>query len=174
MINSGRIITGKIESGKVAIGDRIKVLNREGAQVGVESRVTKLFYLEGLTRVDVDVGYSGEIVSLAGCDGGVADTVCSIEQMEPIQTIPISPAVISMTFGPNDSPLSGKEGTKLTSSMIKDRLQREVENNVTLQLRPAADAESIDVLGRGELQLGILVETLRRGNEIDCFYFIAM
>ena len=124
--------------------------------------MTKLFYLEGLKKVDVEHAYAGEIVSLAGCEGGVTDTICSLERTEAIPTIPISPPVISMTFGPNDSPLQGKEGNKLTSSMIKERLQKEIENNVTLTLRPSSDSESIDVQGRGELQIGILVETMRR------------
>ena len=158
----GRIVTGKIETGKVSIGDRIKVISREGKPIHSESKVSKLFYLEGLKRVDVEHAYAGEIVSMAGCDGGVTDTICSPEVTEPIPTIPISPPVISMTFGPNDSPLSGREGTKLTSTMIKDRLVKEVENNVTLVLRTSADSESVDVQGRGELQIGILVETMRR------------
>lgn len=159
----GRIVTGKVEKGTISIGDKIKVLTREGNQVGMESKVTKLFYLEGMTRVDVNTSYAGEIISLAGCDGGVADTVCNVELTEPVATLPISPPVISMTFGPNDSPLSGREGNKLTSSMIKDRLQREIENNVTLSLRPSKEGgEFIDVQGRGELQIGILVETMRR------------
>mmetsp|Transcript_16645 Transcript_16645/g.22768 ORF Transcript_16645/g.22768 Transcript_16645/m.22768 type:complete len:353 (+) Transcript_16645:133-1191(+) len=118
--------------------------------------------MEGLKRVDVERAFAGEIVSLAGCEGGVGHTVCSPERQDPVATLPISPPVISMTFGPNDSPLQGQEGTKLTSSLIKDRLRKEVENNVTLSLRPSADSESIDVQGRGELQIGILVETLRR------------
>jgi GTP-binding protein len=119
-------VTGKVESGQVSIGDRIKVLNREGEQQALESKVTKLFYLEGLKRVDVEHAYAGqnylfyffslfyfsfhvegEIISMAGCEGGVADTVCSIDRTDPIKTIPLSPPVISMTFGPNDSPLSG-------------------------------------------------------------------
>jgi GTP-binding protein len=158
----GRIVTGKIETGKVSIGDKIKVISREGKPIHSESKVSKLFYLEGLKRVDVEHAYAGEIVSMAGCEGGVTDTICSLEVTEPIPTIPISPPVISMTFGPNDSPLSGREGTKLTSTMIKDRLVKEVENNVTLVLRTSADSESVDVQGRGELQIGILVETMRR------------
>lgn len=158
----GRIVTGKVETGKVRLGDKIKVLCRDGKQLFPESKVTKLFFLEGLKRVDVEEANAGEIVSLAGCDGGVADTVCSPSTDKPVPTIPISPPIIAMTFGPNDSPLAGKEGNKLTSSMIKERLNREVENNVTLQLRPAVDPESIDVQGRGELQIGILIETLRR------------
>lgn len=80
--------------------------------------------------------------------------VCSVERTIPVKTIPLSPPVISMTFGPNNSPLSGKEGTKLTSTMIKDRLNKEIENNVTITLRPSADPETIDVQGRGELQIG--------------------
>jgi GTP-binding protein len=158
----GRIVTGKVESGSIKLGDKIKVLSREGKLLFPDSKVTKLFYLEGLKRVDVDATYAGEIISLAGCNGGVTDTICDPSVTDPIKTVPISPPIISMTFGPNDSPLAGREGTKFTSSMIKDRLQREVENNVTLQLRPSSETECIDVQGRGELQIGILVETLRR------------
>jgi GTP-binding protein len=158
----GRIVTGKVESGSIKLGDKIKVLSREGKLLFPDSKVTKLFYLEGLKRVDVDATYAGEIISLAGCNGGVTDTICDPSVADPIKTVPISPPIISMTFGPNDSPLAGREGTKFTSSMIKDRLQREVENNVTLQLRPSSETECIDVQGRGELQIGILVETLRR------------
>ena len=158
----GRIVTGKVEHGNIKIGDKVKVLGADGKQIGSEEKVTKLFYFEGLQRVDVSEAHGGEIVSLARSNGCVSDTVCSPGQQVAIETIPISPPIISMTFGPNDSPLAGKEGSKLTSNMIKERLQREVENNVTLQLQPANDAESINVQGRGELQIGILVETMRR------------
>ena len=158
----GKIVTGKVESGKVSIGDRVKVMTRDGVVTTASTRITKLFFLEGLRRVDVEHAYAGEIISMAGADGGVADTVCSLEVDTPVPTIPISPPVISMTFAPNDSPLSGQEGSRLTSSMIKERLQKEVENNVTLSLRPSSDPEAIDVQGRGELQIGILVETMRR------------
>lgn len=158
----GRIVTGKVESGVIKVGDKLKVMNREGQVLSAESKCTKLFYLEGLTRVDVDEAHAGQVVSMAGCEGGVADTISAPEVEEPIATIPISPPVISMTFSPNDSPLSGKDGTKLTSNMIKDRLNKEIENNVTLTLRASAHSESIDVQGRGELQIGILIETMRR------------
>lgn len=160
----GRIVTGKVESGKVKLGDRVKVLKMENSQgVGGEGRVTKLFYMEGLEKIDVTEAHAGEMISLTGSGGGVTDTVCNPDVMDAIQTVPITPPVISMTFGPNDSPLAGREGTKLTSSMIKDRLYKEIENNVTLSLRSSAqDSETIDVQGRGELQIGILVETLRR------------
>jgi len=161
-LHLGRIVTGKVEFGTVKVGDKIKVLNNKNEQVGAEGRVTKLFYLEGLTRVDVLEAYAGEIVSIAGCGGGVSDTICAPDRAEHIPTVPISPPVISMTFGPNDSPLAGRDGNKLTSNMIKDRLHKEIENNVTLQLTPSGDSESINVQGRGELQIGILVETMRR------------
>lgn len=170
----GRVCTGKVETGRLSVGDKIKVL-KQGAdasqtQAGPETRVTKLFYLEGLKRVDVDSAFAGEIVSLTGCEAGVSDTVCAPECNTPLATPPITPPIISMTFGPNDSPLSGREGNKLTSSMIKDRLQKEIENNVTLSLRPSNDTESIDVQGRGELQIGILVETMRReGFELSVY-----
>lgn len=157
----GRICTGKVESGTVSLGDKIKVLNAAGVPSG-ETKVTKLFYLEGLKRVDVETANAGEIISLAGCDAGVAETICSLDRTEVLPTVPITPPIISMTFGPNDSPLSGREGQKLTSSMIKDRLVKEIENNVTLSLAPSNDSESINVMGRGELQIGILVETMRR------------
>ena len=158
----GRIVTGKVETGTVAIGDPIHVLTRDGQQSYSESKVTKMFYLKGMERIEVDRAYAGQIVSMAGCEGGVADTVCSPDVVVPVKTPPITPPVIAMTFGPNTSPLAGAEGTKVTSNLIKERLAKEVENNVTLSLRDAADVDSIDVLGRGELQIGILVETMRR------------
>jgi len=158
----GRIVTGKVESGRLKIGDKMKVLDRDGNQVGGESKCTKLFYLEGLVKVDVMEANAGDIVSIAGCHAGVSETVAGLDRTEALAAIPISPPVISMTVGPNDSPLAGREGTKLTSSMIKDRLKKEVENNVTLQLRPSSDPEAFDVQGRGELQIGILLESMRR------------
>ncbi len=158
----GRIVTGKVESGTIKLGDKMKILGSDGQQKGGDCKVTKLFYLEGLERVDVEVARAGEIVSIAGSSAGVSDTVCALTMDSPVETIPISPPVISMTFGPNDSPLAGRDGKKLTSNMIKDRLVKEIENNVTLQLQPASDTESINVQGRGELQIGILVESMRR------------
>lgn len=161
-VHLGRIVTGKVESGKISVGDKVKVIEREGNVKIAETKVTKLFYLAGLTRVEVDCAYAGEIVSIAGPEGGVTDTICALEVEKPIPTVPLTPPVISMTFGPNDSPISGKEGSKLTSSMIKARLNKEITNNVTISLLPSSDPEAIDVQGRGELQIGILVEQLRR------------
>ena len=152
----GRIVTGKVEAGVVKLNDKLRVMTRDGKDVvsSTAFKATKLFYLEGLKRVDVEEARAGEIISLAGTDGNVTDTVCSPENSQPIPTIPISPPVISMTFSVNDSPLNGKEGNKLTSSMIKDRLRKEIENNVTISLRDASDPEAMDVQGRGELQIG--------------------
>lgn len=158
----GRIVTGKVESGTVTIGDPIHVLSRDGVKLGEDSKVTKLFYQRGLERVFVDTAYAGQIISLAGCNAGVADTVSNPSNLIPVSTPPISPPVISMTFGPNTSPFVGKDGTKLTSAAIKDRLMKEVENNVTLSLRQGPNSECLDVLGRGELQIGILIESMRR------------
>lgn len=160
----GRIVTGKVEAGTINVGDKVKILARDGTPMGPKggSQVTKLFYLEGMHRVDVTEARAGELISLAGCDGNVADTIAGMYRDLPVDTMPISPPLISMTFGPNDSPLAGKDGKKLTSSLIKERLRREIENNVTIQLAPSVDPETIDVQGRGELQIGILVETLRR------------
>ena len=158
----GRIVTGKVEAGKIKVGDKIKVLNLDGEACGGESKVTKLFFMEGLARVEVGEANAGEIVSLAGCDAHVAQTVADLTRTEALAALPITPPVVSMTVGPNDSPLAGRDGSKLTSSMIKERLEKEVENNVTLSLKPSSDPESMDVQGRGELQLGILLETMRR------------
>jgi len=158
----GRIVTGKVEAGRAKVNDKIKVISREGKEMPGSFKISKLFYMEGLKRVDVESTQAGEIVSLAGCDGNVTDTICDVVCSTPIQTIPISPPVISVTFSVNDSPMGGREGNKLTSTMIKERLKKEIENNVTLTLRDASDPEAIDVQGRGELQIGILVETMRR------------
>lgn len=158
----GRIVTGKVETGTVSIGDSIHVLSRDGIKLGEDSKVTKLFYQRGLERVFVEKAYAGQIISLAGCNAAVAETVSNPSNFQPAATPPISPPVISMTFGPNTSPFVGKDGSKLTSAAIKERLMKEVENNVTLSLRQGPNTESLDVLGRGELQIGILIESMRR------------
>ncbi|CAN0456662.1 unnamed protein product, partial [Pylaiella littoralis] len=120
----GRIVTGRVETGRIALGDKLKVMNREGGVVQTDGKVTKLFYLEGLQRVDVDHASAGEIISIAGTLGA------SVLRSALIPSSPFPfPPVVSMTFGPNNSPLGGKEGTKFTSTMIKERLQKEIENN---------------------------------------------
>ncbi len=163
----GRIITGRIASGTVKPNQSIKVLDREGKVVET-GRVSKILAFRGLERAPIDVGEAGDIVSIAGLmKGTVADTFCDPAVNEPIQAQPIDPPTVTMSFIVNDSPLAGTEGDKVTSRMIRDRLFKEAEGNVTLKIEEAADKDSFYVSGRGELQLAILIETMRReGFEI--------
>ena len=163
----GRIITGRIASGTVKPNQAIKVLDREGKLVET-GRVSKILAFRGLERAPIDVGEAGDIVSIAGLvKGTVADTFCDPQVETPIQAQPIDPPTVTMSFIVNDSPLAGTEGDKVTSRMIRDRLFKEGEGNVTLKIEEAADKDSFFVSGRGELQLAILIETMRReGFEI--------
>ncbi|CAO4173456.1 translational GTPase TypA [Methylorubrum populi] len=163
----GRIITGRIASGTVKPNQSIKVLDREGKVVET-GRVSKILAFRGLERAPIDVGEAGDIVSIAGLvKGTVADTFCDPQVETPIQAQPIDPPTVTMSFIVNDSPLAGTEGDKVTSRMIRDRLFKEAEGNVTLKIEEAADKDSFYVSGRGELQLSILIETMRReGFEI--------
>ena len=158
----GRILTGRILSGSVKPNQSIKVLNREGGLVE-QGRVSKVLAFRGLERVPVDEGSAGDIISLAGMTkANVADTFCDPSVTEPLAAQPIDPPTISMTFRVNDSPLAGTEGTKVTSRLIWDRLLKEAEGNVALKVERATDAEAFTVSGRGELQLSVLIETMRR------------
>ena len=163
----GRIITGRIASGTVKPNQSIKVLDREGKVVET-GRVSKILAFRGLERAPIEVGEAGDIVSIAGLvKGTVADTFCDPQVDTPIQAQPIDPPTVTMSFIVNDSPLAGTEGDKVTSRMIRDRLFKEAEGNVTLKIEEAADKDSFYVSGRGELQLSILIETMRReGFEI--------
>ncbi|TNC11650.1 translational GTPase TypA [Methylobacterium terricola] len=163
----GRIITGRIASGTVKPNQQIKVLDREGKVVET-GRVSKILAFRGLERQPIEVGEAGDIVSIAGLvKGTVADTFCDPQVETPIQAQPIDPPTVTMSFIVNDSPLAGTEGDKVTSRMIRDRLFKEAEGNVTLKIEEAADKDSFYVSGRGELQLAILIETMRReGFEI--------
>ncbi|MDX1291934.1 MAG: translational GTPase TypA [Hyphomonas sp.] len=158
----GRILTGRVSSGTIKPNQTIKVLNRDGELVE-QTRVSKVLAFRGLDRIPVDEAQAGDIVSLAGTTkANVADTFCDPSVNEPIEAQPIDPPTISMTFRVNDSPLAGTEGTKVTSRMIWDRLLKEAEGNVALKVERAADAEAFTVSGRGELQLAVLIETMRR------------
>ncbi|SFU71837.1 GTP-binding protein [Methylobacterium sp. 174MFSha1.1] len=163
----GRIITGRIASGTVKPNQQIKVLDREGKVVET-GRVSKILAFRGLERQPIETGEAGDIVSIAGLvKGTVADTFCDPQVETPIQAQPIDPPTVTMSFIVNDSPLAGTEGDKVTSRMIRDRLFKEAEGNVTLKIEEAADKDSFYVSGRGELQLAILIETMRReGFEI--------
>jgi len=158
----GRILTGRISSGTVKPNQQIKVLARDGSLVE-QGRVSKVLAFRGLERVPVDQGVAGDIVSLAGMTkANVADTFCDPTVSTPIEAQPIDPPTISMTFRVNDSPYAGTEGTKVTSRIIWDRLVKEAEGNVALKVDRASDAEAFTVSGRGELQLAVLIETMRR------------
>lgn len=159
----GRVLTGKILSGEASINDAVHAL-RIGSQNDVEhSRLTKLLAFEGLKRVPIEKAQAGDIIAIAGLEKAtVADTIASLEVNEPLNALPIDPPTISMTFSVNDSPLAGKEGKNLTSRMIGDRLFKEAEGNVSITVKKSTQEESYEVAGRGELQLGIIIETMRR------------
>ncbi|CAN1500578.1 TypA Predicted membrane GTPase involved in stress response [Rhabdaerophilaceae bacterium] len=163
----GRIITGKISSGSVKPNQAIKVIDRQGNLVET-GRVSKILAFRGIERQPIEEGVAGDIVSIAGLvKGTVADTFCDPSVTEPIQAQPIDPPTVTMSFIVNDSPYAGTEGDKVTSRMIRDRLFKEGEGNVTLKIEESEDKDSFYVSGRGELQLAILIETMRReGFEI--------
>ncbi len=158
----GRIVTGRISSGSIKPNQAVKVLDYDGKLVET-GRVTKVLAFRGLERVPVDEAEAGDIVALAGLpEATVAHTICDPEIETPIHAQPIDPPTLAMTFRVNDSPLAGTEGTKVTGRMIRDRLLREGEGNVALRVQESDDKDSMEVAGRGELQLGILIETMRR------------
>jgi GTP-binding protein len=158
----GRVVTGRITSGSIAPNQPVKVLDHTGRLVE-QGRVSKVLAFRGLERIGLDEASAGDIVSLAGLPNAtVAHTVCAPEVTAPLPAQPIDPPTLSMTFRVNDSPLAGTEGTKVTGRMIRDRLLREGEGNVALRVTESEERDSMEVAGRGELQLGILIETMRR------------
>jgi GTP-binding protein len=158
----GRIVTGRITSGTVRPNQTVKVLDREGKLVE-QGRVTKLLAFRGLERTGVEEAEAGDIVAVAGLPNAtVSNTICAPEVDRPLPAQPIDPPTLAMVFRVNDSPLAGTEGDKLTGRMIRDRLLREAEGNVALRVRESDEKDSMEVAGRGELQLGILIETMRR------------
>ncbi len=159
----GRILTGRIVSGEVKPNQAIKALNRDG-EVVETGRVTQVLSFRGLSREpDADGGVAGDIVSIAGLTKAtVADTLCDASVDTPIEAQPIDPPTLSMTFRINDGPLAGKEGDKVQSRVIRERLLKEAEGNVAIKISEGADNDSFEVAGRGELLLAILIETMRR------------
>ncbi len=164
----GRLLTGRIESGAVRANTTIKALTRDGAVIE-QTRITKLLAFRGLERVSIEQAEAGDIVALAGfAEATVADTLGALELDHPIAAQPIDPPTLAMTFGINDSPLSGKDGDKLTSREIWARLMREAEGNVAIRVSRTESNDAFEVAGRGELQLAVLIETLRReGYELS-------
>ncbi|MFC3102105.1 translational GTPase TypA [Altererythrobacter lauratis] len=158
----GRILTGKVASGSIKVNDPIHALDSSGKVVET-GRASKLLAFRGLERVPVDEAKAGDIVSIAGLAvATVANTIANPSVTEPLQAQPIDPPTLSMRFAVNDSPLAGREGSKVTSRMIRDRLEREAESNVAIRVTESEDKDSFEVAGRGELQLGVLIETMRR------------
>ena len=157
----GRILTGRIESGSITVNRQIKALGRDGTIVE-KARATKLLAFRGLARVPVERVEAGDLVAIAGLQiATVADTLCDITVEEPIHSHPIDPPTLAMTLSVNDSPLAGREGDKVQSRVIRDRLVREAEGNVAIRISETGEG-AYEVAGRGELQLGVLVEQMRR------------
>jgi len=158
----GRIITGRITSGTIRPNQPIKALARDGKLIE-QGRISKILAFRGIERLAIEEAEAGDIVAIAGLTKAtVADTLCAPEIETPLPAQPIDPPTVAMTFLVNNSPLAGTEGDKVTSRMIRDRLLREAEGNVALRVTESADKEAMEVAGRGELQLAILIETMRR------------
>jgi GTP-binding protein len=158
----GRIITGRVFAGSIKPNQAVKVLDRAG-NVVEQGRVSKILAFRGIERQPIEDAEAGDIVAIAGLTKfNVADTLCALDVTEPLQAQPIDPPTLSMTFMVNDSPLAGTEGDKVTSRMIRARLYKEAEGNVALKVEDSPTGEAYIVSGRGELQLGILIETMRR------------
>ncbi|GLS19790.1 GTP-binding protein [Labrys miyagiensis] len=158
----GRIITGRISSGVLKANMPVKAIGVDGTVVE-QGRVSKVLAFRGIERQPVEEAEAGDIVAIAGLTlGTVADTFCALEVTQGIVAQPIDPPTVSMTFTVNDSPLAGTEGDKVTSRVIRDRLLKEAEGNVALKIEESADKDSFIVSGRGELQLAILIEVMRR------------
>ena len=164
----GRLITGKVFSGEVLTNQQIKVIDQDG-NVIENGRVTKILAFRGTERAAVESGTAGDIISIAGLTKGtVADTLCSPENSDTLNAQPIDPPTVQMAFSVNDSPLAGSEGDKVTGRMIGDRLIKEGEGNITLNIEKSTNDSSFLVSGRGELQLSVLIETMRReGYELS-------
>ncbi|MDP3959212.1 MAG: translational GTPase TypA [Pseudorhodobacter sp.] len=158
----GRILTGRVESGRLRAGETIKALSRTGEKLE-QFRVSKVLAFRGLSQNAIDVAEAGDIVTIAGMSKStVADTLCALELDVPLPAQPIDPPTISVTFGINDSPLAGKDGSKVQSRVIRERLMREAELNVAIKVSDTASGDAFDVAGRGELQMGVLIENMRR------------
>jgi GTP-binding protein len=158
----GRILTGRIMSGTASINMPIKVLNLEGKQIE-SGRLTKLLSFKGVERIPVERAQAGDIISIAGTSiASVADTICDISVSTPIASTPIDPPTMAITLSVNDSPFAGQEGKKVTSRLIRDRLMAEAETNVAITVTESESKDAYEVGGRGELQLGVLIETMRR------------
>jgi GTP-binding protein len=158
----GRLLTGRVESGTLKAGETVKALSRDGTKIE-QFRCTKIMASRGLSFEAIDLAEAGDIVSLAGMSKAtVADTICAVDVDEAIPAQPIDPPTITVTFGINDSPLAGKDGKKVQSRVIRDRLMKEAESNVAIKVTDTPGGDAFEVAGRGELQMGVLIENMRR------------
>jgi GTP-binding protein len=164
----GRILTGRVESGRLRAGETVKALARTGERIE-NFRVSRIMGARGLAMVPVEIAEAGDIVTLAGMERAtVADTLCAPEVDAPLPAQPIDPPTISVTFGINDSPLAGRDGSRVQSRVIRERLMREAEGNVAIRVADTPGGEAFEVSGRGELQMGVLIENMRReGYELS-------
>jgi len=158
----GRVLTGRVESGTLKVGATIQALTRVGQKIE-QFRVTKILAFRGLAQQEIDEATPGDIVTIAGMSKAtVSDTLCALAVDEPLEAQPIDPPTITVTFGINDSPLAGREGKKVQSRVIRDRLMKEAESNVAIKITDTPGGEAFEVAGRGELQMGVLIENMRR------------
>ncbi|WP_420587079.1 translational GTPase TypA [Ruegeria sp.] len=158
----GRILTGRVESGTLKAGDSLKALSRDGAVIE-NFRATKILAFRGLAQQPIDVAEAGDIVTIAGMSKAtVADSLVAPQVEEALPAQPIDPPTITVTFGINDSPLAGRDGKKVQSRVIRDRLMKEAESNVAIRITDTPGGEAFEVAGRGELQMGVLIENMRR------------
>lgn len=158
----GRVLTGRVEQGRAKVNMPVKVLRADGSVVET-GRLTKLLSFRGLDRVGVEEVEAGDIVAVAGLsEATIPDTIAAPEVEAPLEAIPVDPPTLSMTFRLNDGPLGGREGKKVTSRQIRDRLFKEIESNIAIRVTDSPESEAFEVAGRGELQLGVLIETMRR------------
>jgi GTP-binding protein len=158
----GRVLTGRIQTGQASVNMQVKVLHPDGHQVEA-ARLTKLLSFRGIERIPIETAEAGDIIAIAGLgETNVADTICDPEVTTALPAQPIDPPTLAMTFSVNDSPLAGRDGDKVTSRMIRQRLYREAEGNVAIRVTETEDKDAYQVAGRGELQLGVLIETMRR------------
>ena len=158
----GRILTGRVEEGTLKVGETLKALSRTGEKLE-QFRVSKILAFRGLASTPIDEAVAGDIVTIAGMTKAtVADTLCALEIDIPLPAQPIDPPTISVTFGINDSPLAGKDGTKVQSRVIRERLMKEAEINVAIKVTDTPGGDAFEVAGRGELQMGVLIENMRR------------
>ncbi len=158
----GRCLIGRVVHGSVNVNDQVKSINLKGDQIET-GRLTKLFTFRGADRIPVDMVTAGDIICIAGLtEASVADTICNIDVTEPLQSTPIDPPTMSVTITVNDSPFAGTEGKKVTSTVIRERLLAEAETNVAITFKENDQKDSFEIGGRGELQIGVLIEQMRR------------